>query len=185
MAQGQQVAHGLAHCLLLILDDATLGKPRHLTVDHHQRHAGARQQVRQIRLRHGAAVEDDGIAAPIGQQGHRLLLPRRIIMAIGHHQLLARQLRLGGDLLEQTPEVGASKVGDDQPDDITGIASQGLSQHIDPKPQLVDGGQHPLPGRLADGGLATEHPRYRGLGYPGPLCHILHGRHPLLLVCSA
>ncbi|MNE25533.1 hypothetical protein D3C80_1188660 [compost metagenome] len=157
MSLPNQIIHRMEGGFLLFEGHTACAGLWQIAVDHHDRHRQAVQQVHQRGLGHKTGIQDDGVAAAIGQQLHRLQLVFRRVVAIGDNQMLAAGLDQLGGFSQQAAEVGTIEVGNHQPDTVGAFICQRLGQEIGAVAQLVHGLEHRVAGALFHLAGAIQH----------------------------
>ncbi|MNR30232.1 hypothetical protein D3C85_1476770 [compost metagenome] len=99
MALTDQIIHGFKRGVLLFEEHTAVTRQADITVNHHQRHFHAVDQLHDRLLTHITRVQYDGVALPVSQHLHRLLFALGRVVPIGHNQLFAVRFGLARGLL--------------------------------------------------------------------------------------
>ncbi len=145
VAQRGQVVHHLAHAAGAVHQHG--GDLRDVPV--HQHHRGEFGEVAQLLVGHGRRAHHQPVDL-LGHGADQALLGGRVLLAVGEQHRVGVLPGPGLHPLEDAGVEGVAQIGHHDAEDPGLAGDQAAGGGVGPVPQLVGGGDHPIPGLLPD-----------------------------------
>jgi hypothetical protein len=119
----------------------------HHPVDHNQRHVPA--ELVDQPVAHPRAAQQHAVDLP-GDRLHQLLLHHRVLVGVGHEEVVVALARVAFRCLDQWWEEWVGDVGDDQSEIVCTAGDERPRGPVRPIPHRLRDGQHPAAGLRVD-----------------------------------